>query len=183
MKKSIKIFMAWIFIACMPVVAQTDDDIISIALLRNSLYAKRVMKLIRSAKNSIRLCMSRCDYLPDSDDIATRLLKEIVIQAKRGLEVDVLLERGAGDSQGQVNNSAWQYLYENGIQVHAAPYEIRMNANFLIIDYYICIAGTTVWTSDSINKNSELEFIIESEEVAQMLLDRFNDIKEAGRRE
>ena len=156
--------------------AEEDSDLVSILVLQNRFYANRVLKLIRNAKESIRVSMSRCSYKPDSDDIATHLLEEVATQSKRGIIVEVVLDNS------EENQPALKYLEGSGVRIFSGKKGLLMNCNMVIIDDFTSVAGTTVWTSDSINKNNELEFWIESEEVSQMLIDRFNEAKDPSQK-
>ncbi|OVE73798.1 hypothetical protein BVX93_00825 [bacterium B13(2017)] len=153
-----------------------------VQLLKNRFYAKKVMKLIRSAKKNIRLSLNECEYFEDSKDISSRLLRELVLKAKRGVQVEVVLERGIGKELGKKNKNAKKYLFDNGIIVYDdADDKINRN-NILIVDDFTVIVGSTVWTEESINKNDELVFWIESDEFAKVLTDRFDHLKIFGHR-
>lgn len=176
------ILFNYTFIFSVNQIKETEDesDIILVTILENRLYANRVIKLIRRAKINIRLSLYQCDYNFESGDIASQLVEEIVTQAKRGIKIEVILERGKGDVLGKKNQSAKDYFIKNGIDVYDDPDTTTMKNNMLIVDDFTCVVGTTVWSSESINKNNELEFWIESKEFTKNLIERFNAIKKAG---
>lgn len=165
-------FVCWNL--CLPLYPQLDnepDDVISLVVIENSTYANRLLKLIRRTKASIRLCLSLCEFSEDSNALQARLLVEVVKQAKRGLDVEVILD------YSPANQAALEHLIKNGIKVFRIRKETPLKANMLISDDYTCVTGSITWTKESLERNEELEYWIESSEVASMLNTRFDDIK------
>ena len=159
---------------CFSLYAQLDnepDDVISITVIENSTYANRVLKLIRRSSASLQICLSECEFSDEENALQARLLVEVVKQAKRGLEVEIIL----GNLPG--NQAALDYLIQNGIKVFRIRKEIPLKANMLISDDYTCVTGSITWTRESLEKNEELEYWIESSEVSSMLNTRFDEIK------
>lgn len=154
-----------------------EDEGTEIMLLENNQYVNQVMKLLHSSKTSIRLCLNFCYYSGDNKDVSTRLLDEIVFQAKRGVDVEVILDYGTGKNKGVKNKNARDYLYENGVKVYSGPLDRSLRSNLLIVDGFTCVVGTTVWTERSIERNEEINLWIESYDFSKILLNRFNIIK------
>lgn len=171
---------SFIFCGCvywslsLPLYSQLDnepDDVISLTVIENATYPNRVLKLIRRTQTNIRLCLSQCEFLTDTSSLQARLLVEVVRQAKRGLDVEVILDSSSD------NHAALQYLLKNGIKVFSLSKEVPLKANMLVTDDYICVTGSITWTKESFERNEELEYWIESSEVASMLNARFDEIK------
>lgn len=165
-------FVCWAL--SLPLYPQLDnepDDVISLVVIENATYANRLLKLIRRSQSSLRLCFSACEFSEDSEALQARLLVEVVKQAKRGLDVEVILD------SAPVNQAALEYLMKNGIKVFRMLKEIPLKTNMLISDDYTSVTGSITWTKESLERNEELEYWIESSEVASMLNTRFEDIK------
>ncbi len=165
-------FICWSL--SLPLYPQLDnepDDVISLVVIENATYANRLLKLIRRSQSSLRLCLSACEFSEDTDALQARLLVEVVKQAKRGLDVEVILD------SAPVNQAALEYLMRNGVKVFRMLREIPLKVNMLISDDYTCVTGSITWTKESLERNEELEYWIESSEVASMLTTRFEDIR------
>ena len=159
---------------CLSIYPQLDnepDDVISLVVMENPTYANRVLKLIRRSQTSLRLCLSACEFSEDENALQARLLVEVVKQAQRGLDVEIILD------SSPVNQAAMDYLIRNGIKVYRLRTEIPLKANMLVSDDYTSVTGSMTWTKESFERNEELEFWIESSEVAAMLTTRFEEIK------
>ncbi|EKD26347.1 MAG: phosphatidylserine/phosphatidylglycerophosphate/cardiolipin synthase-like protein [uncultured bacterium] len=151
-----------------------------IQILQQKIYPRRVLKLIRDAKKNVKICMPACDYTENKDDLPSRFLKELVMLAKRGIHVEVILEGGYGEELGKVNSKARRYLKQNGVLVFDDPEDKITGTNMLIVDDFTCIVGTFLWTLNSLTKNKELGLYIESEDLSKALTDYFEEIKIYG---
>lgn len=161
-------------VPCFSLYAQLDnepDDVISMVVMENATYANRVLKLIRRTSASLRLCLSACEFSENSDALEARLLMEVVKQARRGLNIEIILD------SSPVNQPAYDFLVRNGVKVFRMKKEIPLKVNMLVSDDYIGVTGSMTWTKESLERNEELEYWIESSEVASMLNARFDEIK------
>ena len=126
--------------------------------------------------------MSECEFLSDSENMASLLLHEIVNQAKRGVDVEVILEQGKGEESREKLKAAKEFLYFNGIKVYEDSGEVFTRWNMVIVDDFTSVVGTLVWTNESLEENEEMEFWIESEDFAKALSKRFDSIKLLGKK-
>jgi phosphatidylserine/phosphatidylglycerophosphate/cardiolipin synthase-like enzyme len=156
---------------------EEDSEGTEIQLLENNMYVPQVMKLLHSSKKNIRICLNTCNYSGNKKEVSTRFLNEVVLQARRGIDVEFILDAGTGKNKNIKNKNAKEYLYQNGIKVYDGPLNRTMRCNLVIVDEFTSIVGTAVWTEASIEKNEELTLWIESADLSKMLLNRFNMIK------
>ena len=85
--------------------ADIDWGDTEVDLIPNHEYTRRIYKLIRGANSKIRLCLEVCEFPEDPDHILYRLLREVVNQASRGTDVEIILD------QGDANKRAREFLY------------------------------------------------------------------------
>jgi len=163
---------------CTQYILHAEDSVeAEVLVLKNRSYAKKVLKLIRNASKNIRLVLSECEYSDSKEIIPNILLEELVLQAKRGVLVEVILERGDGKEFGQKNILAWNYLYNNGMKIYPDSKKIKSRINFLVVDDFTSLVGSLTWTEKSFDENRELELWLESEEFAVKMIDLFESLK------
>jgi len=99
------------------------------------------------------------------------------VQSKRGVQVEVILERGLGDELGEKNKTAWEYFYRSGVKVYDDADDHLTRCNMLIVDGFTTVLGTTDWTRQSLLENNELALWVESIGFAKVMKGRFEAIK------
>jgi phosphatidylserine/phosphatidylglycerophosphate/cardiolipin synthase-like enzyme len=159
-----------------PVFAQESASA-EIAILENSRYPVEILKLIRSAKKKILLCMSCAEYTGDSKDMTTCLLEAVTLAAKKGIWVEAILDKGDKNKTTNQIQATQNYLFQKGVRVFYDTDFHKTRNNFLIVDDFICVVGSTVWTDLSLSKTNELSLWIESKDFACILTKRFESLK------
>jgi len=177
------VILFFIFLLCplIPLHAGLESMGTEVLLLENISYTREVIKLIRNAEKSIYLCLFACQYTGAKEDIPTRLVQEVTVQSKRGVQVEVILERGLGDELGKKNKSAMEYFYRSGVKVYDDADDHWTRGNMLIVDGFTTVLGTTDWTQQSLLENNELALWIESFGFAKVMKGRFEEIKGQGK--
>jgi len=169
-------FLSYCF--CNQYLLYAEDSVeAEVLVLKNRFYAKKVLKLIRNASKNIRLVLSECEYSDSKKIISNILLEELVLQAKRGVRVEVILERGEGLEFGKKNVLAWNYLSKNGMKLYPDSKKFMSRVNFLVVDDFTSVVGSLTWTEKSFAENRELELWLESKDFATKMIDVFDSLK------
>lgn len=152
-------------------------------------YYQKVLPLLKNAKNSIYMIMYIAKYYKEYPNSETNhLLQELINAKKRGLKVEVILERPretkgkipsefADESLKKDNENTAKILTENGVSVYFdSPYKTT-HSKILIIDEKYVVIGSANWTYYGLTKNNETSLIIESPEIAKIYMEYFENIK------
>lgn len=128
----------------------------------------RIKKLIRSAQKTIRVAM----YTWTRYDLA----KEIIAAHQRGVEVEIVLDRGS--SKGASAKVA--AMFENaGIPISFSAGQALLHYKFMIVDDNILEVGSANWTKAAFTINDDCFLIIKdlSDEQKEHLLTLWNAVK------
>ncbi len=177
-KRLFQVFFLLSYCLCNQYFLYAEDSVeAEVLVLKDRFYAKKVLKLIRNASKNIRLVLSECEYSSSKNIIPNILLEELVLQAKRGVMVEVILERGEGPEFGKKNVLAWNYLSRNGMQLYPDSKKFMSRMNFLVVDDFTSVVGSLTWTEKSLTENRELELWLESKDFATKMIDVFESLK------
>lgn len=128
-------------------------------------YAREARRLIDGAQR--RLWMSMYVLRPD-DGIIGGLLDGLVAAVARGVDVRVVLDRGAGwDGQPDFKHevpAAW--LAAHGVRVLLDDEEVTSHAKVLVADSRLVLAGSHNWSRSALVKNRELSWLVDDAEAA-----------------
>ena len=177
MTKKLKfLYLAIVFIVffSLPVFALPAQDV---EVVINKEYFPVVHEALKKATTSIQLMMFEAAYYEEYPHSPSNILIKDLLDAKRrGVEVEVILERGKPSWRvTQKNKKVGQILSSQGIKVAYDPEFVTTHVKLLIIDNLI-ILGSTNWTYYSLTRNNEVSALIKSKEVAQKLSDYFQRI-------
>jgi len=128
-------------------------------------YAREARRLIDGAQR--RLWMSMYVLRPD-DGIIGGLLDGLVAAAARGVDVRVVLDRGAGwDGQPDLKHEApAAWLAAHGVRVLLDDEEVTSHAKVLVADSRLILAGSHNWSRSALVKNRELSWLVDDAEAA-----------------
>ncbi len=128
-------------------------------------YAREARRLIDGAQR--RLWMSMYVLRPD-DGIIGGLLDGLVAAAARGVDVRVVLDRGAGwDGQPDFKHEApAAWLAAHGVRVLLDDEEVTSHAKVLVADSRLVLAGSHNWSRSALVKNRELSWLVDDAEAA-----------------
>jgi phosphatidylserine/phosphatidylglycerophosphate/cardiolipin synthase-like enzyme len=99
---------------------------------------------------------------PD-DGVIGSLLDGLVAAAARGVEVRVVLDRGAGwDGEADIKHEApAAWLTAHGVRVVLDEEAITSHAKVLVVDGRLILAGSHNWTRSAVTRNRELSWLID----------------------
>lgn len=138
-------------------------------------YFPAVKEAIAKAQGSIYTVMYLVEFSAERANSKANQLVDALIEAKkRGVEVEVVFDQDAGSFK---NAKAYTHLKEAGIRVYYDELSRYTHAKCLVIDKKIIIAGSTNWSEAALDRNIEVSFLLESEELAQGILSYLKTIK------
>jgi phosphatidylserine/phosphatidylglycerophosphate/cardiolipin synthase-like enzyme len=147
--------------------------------LENQKYFDLLTIKIVEAKRSVNICMFLFKAWSNSKHSANQVIEELIRAAKRGVEVNVLLEKNgwSDDSLNQSNESTATKLREAGISVFFDRKDVTTHSKLIIIDERIVFIGSHNLTDSALQKNNETTIMVESEEMAAYFLSYIKSIE------
>lgn len=144
-------------------------------------YFPKLHELFTSAQSSIRVIMFSAAYYPGKTGSPTNILIDDLIAAKkRGVTVEVILERGEKDRDADLNEKnglVKSILEKEGVLVYNDSTKITTHSKLVIIDDAITVIGSTNWSFSAVAKNNETAVAIDSKEVAKHYREYFEKVK------
>ncbi|MEW6097289.1 MAG: phospholipase D-like domain-containing protein [bacterium] len=148
--------------------------------IHNKDYFQKVHSLLLQAKKSIYMIMFEIRYYhkyPNSP--ANRLVRDLMQAAKRGVDVEVILEQAKefNEKNSKANKEVGVMLTSAGIKVYLdSPYQTTHN-KLILVDGIYTVVGSTNWTYHGLKKNNESSVLIESKEITNTFTKYFIRIK------
>lgn len=145
-------------------------------------YFQTAQRLIREAKETIRVMMFEMGYYAEHPNTPSNLLvRELIEAKKRGVKVEVILEaREDQDRTTMRNRRTAKVLVEGGVDVIFDPLFKTTHAKLMIVDGKLTLVGSTNWTYYALTNNHEVTLLVRSKEVAREMTEYFNRVKSAG---
>lgn len=144
--------------------------------LINKDYLPTVDKELKNAKKSIRMLMLVVKRGRDAEDPVNILLQDLIKAHKRGITVEVILEKG------KTNLDAFNTLRASGINVKSGSLFV-IHDKFIIIDDVTVIVGAHNWTYSALMLNNETSVLIKSNPPDPSFIKYFERVKkQAGSR-
>lgn len=143
-------------------------------------YADAVIKILDNAKESIDMVMYLISYNEkDQESPVYKLMHALGDAHKRGVKVKVILDyRSSGDAkEGAVSYYAYKFLKDAGIKVKFDTPSVYTHNKTIVIDNKIVVAGSANWSQAALEKSNETNLIVESPQLAEDILKRFNKIE------
>lgn len=127
---------------------------------RELAYARQARQLIDQAQR--RLWMTMFVVRPD-DTVIGALLQALVDAQRRGVDVRVCLDRGAGfDGEPDLKHeAALAWLTAQGIPVVLDESDRTSHAKVLVADSRMILAGSHNWTRSAMTSNRELSWLVD----------------------
>lgn len=130
-----------------------------------------VHEALQDARESIHIVAFELKYYPEYPDSSQNIIVEDLIEAHtRGVDVKVVMDEYASE------NSAFEYLGENGIPVKYDSRDVTTHAKLVIIDGEKVILGSTNFSYYGLEKNNEVDVIIMAEHIADYFEEYFQGL-------
>jgi phosphatidylserine/phosphatidylglycerophosphate/cardiolipin synthase-like enzyme len=153
-----------------------------VRLVTDGQYFQTAKKMIQEAKSSIRVMMFEMGYYEKFPTTPSNILmNELIGAKKRGVKVEVILEVKEGrDGTAERNRHAGKILSDGKVEVVYDFFSKTTHAKCMVVDEMLTLLGSTNWTYYALTHNHEASVLIRSKEVAQAVVDYFNQVKVTG---
>ncbi|QDA32218.1 phospholipase [Thermococcus indicus] len=153
--------------------SKTEENLPPMELLVDDAYYRSLIEDIRGARESVYVTMFLMKYDPaDGHDHANDLIRALVEARRRGVSVHVVLENSIED-----NKVTYDYLRSNGVDVVFDSPSTTLHTKMVVIDGGVVYIGSHNWSEAALDWNHEVSVRIESQEIAEALLDYFDEIR------
>jgi len=145
----------------------------------NRKYFSQVRSLISEAEQSIYIILYIARYYQEyPDSSSNRLIRELISAAKRGVDVQVILDRSDWNEKNTAENKATaRILSEGGVRVWLDDFKKTSHNKLIIIDGRYVVIGSTNWSYYALDKNNESSVLIDSPEVADVFKKYFAKVQ------
>lgn len=149
-----------------------------IRLLTDQDYYPVLQSLIGHATHRIDLAMFLFKTTDSAKNRAGALVNDLIMAKKRGLEVNVLLEKSGYDPQlSRENARVGAQLKRQGVNVRFDSEKITTHSKIVVIDQRLCLLGSHNFTSSALSSNHEASLLIDNETLASELLEYMRGIE------
>ena len=145
----------------------------------NRKYFSQVRSLISEAEQSIYIILYIARYYQEyPDSSSNRLIRELISAAKRGVDVQVILDQSDWNEKNTAENKATaRILSEGGVRVWLDDFKKTSHNKLIIIDGRYVVIGSTNWSYYALDKNNESSVLIDSPEVADVFKKYFAKVQ------
>jgi len=149
-----------------------------VKVLDNGKYFYALMEKIKKAKKEIRICMYLFKASNHRGNLARKVMEELILAAKRGVSVEVLLEQNdrPEDHLNDYNHATANRLRRAGIKVNFDMKSVITHAKMVIIDERTIFIGSHNLTHTALGKSNEVSLMVESKELAGYFLEYMRNI-------
>jgi len=145
----------------------------------NRSYYPAVHKLLSQAKKSVYMVMFEMFYYrkyPES--LGNQLVQDLIDAHQRGVDVEVILERGTWGRVTRRNRREGGFMLSNaGIKVYFDSPSKTSHNKLIVVDERYTVIGSTNWSYHGLEKNNEASVLIDSVPIARFFIEEFNRIK------
>ncbi|OYT40941.1 MAG: hypothetical protein B6U86_03360 [Candidatus Altiarchaeales archaeon ex4484_43] len=136
-------------------------------------YFQAVHEAFQRAEKSIHIAAFEIKYYtkyPESNE--NILINDLIDAHNRGVDVKIIMDEYSKE------NSAFDYLRENGVPVKYDGKDVTTHAKLIIIDGKIVILGSTNLSYYGLERNREVDVIILAEHIADYFEGYFQEMWE-----
>lgn len=156
-------------------------DARSLQLLADDEYFAALLSHLRQAKESVTVVMFLFKATASPGNLPAKVAEELIAAAKRGVRVEVLLERSGHDQKlTRENEEVARRLEKGGVTVYFDQPKRTLHVKAVIIDRRFCLIGSHNLTHAALRFNQELTVFIDSRSLADELLGYIQGIKKKG---
>ena len=161
--------LIWIvFLSCY----RTNTETASLSLVNNQGYYKEFHRLVQESCQSIYLCMFVAKLREGT--LVEYIYQDLADATSRGIDVRVILDSSYYDSSLNAENTAFaESLRKVGIRVCFDTPFPTTHAKFGIFDHSTVLIGSTNWTESSLERNNEVNIVVQNRDIAEDLEDYF----------
>ncbi|MDH4321807.1 MAG: phospholipase D-like domain-containing protein [Desulfobulbaceae bacterium] len=142
-----------------------------VQLLADDQYYPTITHLIRTARQRIDIAMFLFKTTEAKKNRPMLILQELTAARKRGVRVQVILEKSDYDEAlNKENQQTANRLRKNGISVAFDDNKTTTHTKLAIIDQHLCLLGSHNFTHSALAYNHETSLLIDSRELAGQLL-------------
>jgi len=139
--------------------------------LFNDGFFPAVHDVSHNADKSIHMVVFELKYYVDYPDSKENILVSDLIEAKRrGVDVKIIVD------QYSKENNAFDLLKSEGINIVYDEKDVTTHAKMLIVDGRIVVLGSTNYSYYGLEKNNEVDVLIDSEQTASLYEKYFIDL-------
>ncbi|MBK9694320.1 MAG: hypothetical protein IPO76_02830 [Elusimicrobia bacterium] len=155
----------------------------SVELVEPGAYVDTAVREIDGAKKSVVVGMYLFRVAGGRGDApATQLAEALARAQKRGVAVEVILDRGheggdpaEGGPEGK-NGAAYRYLRERGVAARYDDLATVTHAKALVVDEETAVVGSSNWTAAALTRNREADLLVRDPKVARELAARLRAV-------
>lgn len=147
-------------------------------LLLDEVYVRRAPQIIGLAQKTVRVSLYKALLRGNPAKKSSRLMLEhLVVRAKRGVEVLILLNIASPAPTLRAQNIiASDWMRRHGMQVRQLTGSRCNHAKFVIVDDSYAIVGSHNWSHDSLRRNHEASLVTEDTDVVGELIVHFDHL-------
>ena len=166
MRRHVALLVCGLAIASSGLCAQ---DVTDVVFLSNEEYLPVLLESIGDARSSIRVEMYLIRPGPSEGHPVTKILAALTAARKRGVRVEVLLDRHFASD----NEKAAERLRSSGIEdVRWESEEVTNHTKAVVIDEETLIVGSQNWTLAALAASTESAVVVRSRAVVEELRQR-----------
>ena len=147
--------------------------------ISNRRFFPELKASIDSAEKSIQVCMYIFSFPHEKKSCVSEILESLGNAAKRGVKVEVVLERGFADASedlGRKNMEAFTELRKAGASVFFDDTSVMTHAKVVVVDARKVFVGSFNFSEAAFMKNRESGVVIDSPELAESFIEDFREI-------
>jgi len=149
------------------ITTQTGD----IRLLTDQDYYPALQTLINQAQVSIDLAMFLFKTTDAAKNRAASLAQDLIAARKRGITVNLLLERSDYDPKlNRENERVAARLKKEGVRVRFDSAKTTTHTKIVVVDQRYSLVGSHNFTGSALSRNHEASLLVDNQELAAALL-------------
>ena len=149
-----------------------------VRLLTDRDYYPTLQSMIGHARQSIDLTMFLFKSTGSPRNRVAALVQDLVAARKRGIVVNVLLEKSGYDHElNKENRKVGATLQRQGIAVRFDSEKITTHAKIVVIDHRYSLVGSHNFTSAAMTFNHEASLLVDNQDLAKELLEYMRGIR------
>jgi HKD family nuclease len=177
---------SWIGSIALSIVLAWSGSVYASEYISTAEYFEVALSTISQAKESIEVWMYIIQADKREKDSQPRKLLDALIEAKkRGIKVRVVLEQSLdikdefseSDVLAQPNQTAYEILKAEGVEVYFDSPGNKTHAKVMVIDNETVLVGSSNWSKSALTRNFEANVLVKDKAFAEDVLKDLSQIK------